>query len=457
MTVDERKIMLRVSEPIRDGHALGNRTGLYGELSRMARRPVMGLAAVTVAFVLMTDFSASARPRLARAGNFSGVLAKQAVKVAGVKAGPFAPDKLKVWHWQWSNPVIVPSKGEYQNIYAPEVLRTTRGTYLYYHGWENRLGVDDRHDRIFLAYWYDGWQKREPPILAPAFTGESLVGCGEWHVDDPCVVESNGRYYMLHTDLEFPRSALADGRTINDSKDWIAVAVSDDGIRWGKKGPIRTDIPGHDGLYFANPQLWNGGGFLHVGIAGPSVVWTGDVWRLCFDRPVPNSSVNEETWFDYPEAAAVYGRFVSYAETRDPDFVEWSFKADLQHVPGRIDVDVDVARVNGWYFKVTASFHKGLFGAVSRDGVAFEWVDPYAEAGQAYLGAMLPPYGSEVFPKHDRHAYDVQVVSPEIVHDKDCVYALMYGASPRDHLDWAQICEVYLQRKIEFRLTDGRL
>lgn len=50
--------------------------------------------------------SGYAEPRLIKTGQFSGKLADKAVKITGVKPGPFEQHKLKVWHWQWNNPVV---------------------------------------------------------------------------------------------------------------------------------------------------------------------------------------------------------------------------------------------------------------------------------------------------------------------------------------------------------------
>ncbi len=419
------------------------------------------MAFVAVAGAAMADGAISGR--FIKVGSFSPEDAPGPIRVVGVKAGPFHPDKLKTWHWQWDNPVIEPKEGgPHRNLYGPALFRDHFGTWLYYFGWQPHGGVNDIHDRIFVARRRGNrWETAEESVLSPDGAGaayDDRYEAGEWHVGDPYVIEAHGKYWMFYTSERFDRRVEWNDRELVYLRHTVGVAESDDRIHWRKKGPIRIDIPGYQGLPFGVAQTVGDEVRLHIGIARPCVIRCGSVWRMYFDRSAPNSTTDETPRLEYPGVAAVRAKYVAYAETSDPAMMDWEFKGDLKPPADRIDVDPDVALINGRYILVTASYGRGFFGAVSDDGVNFEPVPPHPAAEAVHQDAMLPPHGSSVFPDAEEHDYDYLVASPALIHDGERLYGMLYGTSKKDApMIHGRICAVYLQRRVVFQVADGRV
>lgn len=123
--------------------------------------------------------------------------------------------------------IVIEGKGESQcaphgrgNAYAPEILRDAAGLRMWYGG-QGR----DGHDRIHLATSVDGlrWEQR----------GVVLEDSSANHLNDPSVVEVKGVLFMYYT------------RAATGVSDEIAVATSQDGVRWTPRGTVlRPGAPG---------------------------------------------------------------------------------------------------------------------------------------------------------------------------------------------------------------------
>jgi hypothetical protein len=208
------------------------------------------------------------------------------------------------------------------NIYAPDVM-VEGGRYRMWFGGQGR----DGHDRIQLAESGDGltWQSR----------GVVLEDRDANHVNDPSVVKVGTTYFMYYT------------RAGSDVRDDIALATSEDGVVWAKKGVVlRPTAAG----------AWDS---LLVG--RPSVLVEGGLFRMWYDgrKDLPPDAPAENV----PKSSRSV-RAVGYAESRDGYAWERAGKAP---VFGGDAGGVHVTRVGDGYAMVYES-RDGTRLAIGTDG-----------------------------------------------------------------------------------------
>jgi hypothetical protein len=257
------------------------------------------------------------------------------------------------------------------NVYAPEVRREG-GRYRMWYGGQGR----DGHDRIHLAESDDGtdWIRKGVVLEDPSAN----------HVNDPSVVRVGGTYYLYYT------------RAGAGVRDEIALATSQDGVRWERRGIVLR--PG-------SPGEWDS---LLVG--RPSVLHEGGRFRMWYDgrKDLPPGPLAE----GLPTSADSH-RFVGHATSEDG--VVWTKHGD-NPVFARDAGGVDVERVGGGYLMVYES-HEGTRAAVSPDGIA--WRD---------RGLWVPRSDGEA----DRHGH----VTPMLLPGEDGgTSSLFVGAAPAKSWD----------------------
>jgi sucrose-6-phosphate hydrolase SacC (GH32 family) len=208
------------------------------------------------------------------------------------------------------------------NVYAPEI-HFENGIYRMWFGGQGR----DGHDRIQLAESTDAlhWRQR----------GVVLEDQSANHVNDPSVVRVGNRYFMYFT------------RAHVDIRDEIAVATSEDGVHWTKRGIAIAPSP--------EPN-WDS---LLVG--RPSVLVENGRFRMWYDGRK-----------DLPPGAPATGvpvsagseRAVGYAESRDG--LHW-VRPQREPVFKAGAGGVQVSHLGKRLLMVYES-HEGTLAAVSDDG-----------------------------------------------------------------------------------------
>lgn len=155
-----------------------------------------------------------------------------AVAAAGLAAAGFAPPFGKVARVQ-SEPILSPrGKGfEGAGVFNPAVIEVGEKTIMLYRAQDakgtSRIGYASSNDGLYFT-------RRAEPVLAPEAPYEKGGG-----VEDPRVVEINGRYWMTYTGYND-----IDG-TGPDHKDaQLCLAVSDDLVHWKRQGVIMPAYKG---------------------------------------------------------------------------------------------------------------------------------------------------------------------------------------------------------------------
>lgn len=269
------------------------------------------------------------------------------------------------------------------NVYAPHVL-IEDGRYRMWFGGQGK----DGHDRIQLAESDDGlhWQTR----------GVVLEESDANHVNDPCVVKHGSDYWMYYT------------RAASDILDEIALATSEDGVRWTKRGIVLRPSP---------PGNWDS---LLVG--RPSVLVEGDLFRMWYDgrqdlplnAPASNVPKSKDSI-----------RAVGYATSRDG--IHWT-RPHSAPVFGDNAGGVDVVRLLDGYAMVYEG-RNGTRLATSTDGLAWKPRGLLAEIS----GTATDRYGH---------------VTPFVLTDaKSNPIALFVGAAGSASWDRNEIVRIELSRR----------
>lgn len=250
-------------------------------------------------------------------------------------------------------PILLPS-GKWQsaphgngNIYAPEVL-FDNGIYRMWFGGQGK----DGHDRIQLAESVDGkkWVTK----------GVVLEDKKANHVNDPTVVKVDGTYWMYYT------------RADKDIRDDIAVAISNDGIKWSQKGVV---------LRPTSAGKWDS---LLVG--RPSVLYENGLFRMWYDgrKDLPLGAPAE----DVPKSSTSV-RSVGYAESNNG--IDWTRPQEVP-VFGEDAGGVHVVRIAQHYVMVYES-RDGTRMATSSNGLNWNsqrlWIDRSSTTDDAY-GHVTP-------------------------------------------------------------------
>lgn len=220
------------------------------------------------------------------------------------------------------------------NVYAPHVLREDAGHYRMWYGGQGR----DGHDRILYAESDDGGSTW-------AFKGVALEDPTANHVNDPSVVKVGGVYFMFYT------------RAPRDVVDEIALATSEDGVRWRPRGTVLS--PGDA----TAPGAWDA---LLVG--RPSVLHEGGVFKMWYDGRK-----------DLPPGAPAAGvpksprstRAVGYATSRDG--LRWEKHAANPVFVGHGAGAVDVQCIGRAGYAMVYESRDGTRLGTSPDGV--QWTD----------------------------------------------------------------------------------
>ena len=224
------------------------------------------------------------------------------------------------------------------NVYAPDVM-VDGGRLRMWYGGQGK----DGHDRIHLAESKDGkgWTRR----------GVVLDTGSANHVNDPSVVKAGDLYYLYYT------------RAQADVVDEIALATSNDGLRWEPRGIVVR--PG-------KKDAWDG---LLVG--RPSVLHEAGLFKMWYDgrKDLPPGSPAANVPKS-PESR----RAVGHATSKDG--IHWT-KHPGNPVFGHDAGGVDVKRIANHYVMVYES-HEGTMAATSRDGVSWHdrglWLSRSGEA-----------------------------------------------------------------------------
>lgn len=185
-------------------------------------------------------------------------------------------------------PIMRPGGGtEGDNIYAPDVHKEGNAWKMWYGGQGS-----DIHDRIHYAESSDGinWDKKGMVLDDDN---------GEFHVNDPSVVNVNGTYYMFYTNNP------------NDIKeDRIDLATSTDGIHWIKQGRV-LDVGG----------TWD-----NIIVSRPSVIYENGTFKMWFDTLSNNPNYSGHRWIGY--ATSTDGKHF----TKHPNPVGEGGAVDVKHI-----------------------------------------------------------------------------------------------------------------------------
>ena len=213
------------------------------------------------------------------------------------------------------------------NIYAPDVIWDGTGFRMWYGGQGK-----DGHDRISYAESADGQKWLRQGVVVK----DDLAN----HVNDPCVVEVNGRFLMYYT------------RTEKDVVDRIDLAVSNNGRKWEPKSAVIA--AGSEGAWDA------------LSVGRPSVIFQDGKFKMWYDGRkdfLPDAPVKGVP------TSPTSRRSVGYA-TSDDGF-RWVRHSD-NPVFGHDAGAVDVKRLRDQFIMLFES-REGTRYAVSNDGL--KWID----------------------------------------------------------------------------------
>ncbi|NUN12052.1 MAG: hypothetical protein HUU55_00295 [Myxococcales bacterium] len=230
------------------------------------------------------------------------------------------------------NPVLVPTPTAANqgadNCYAPSVLRVGNEWWM----WYGAQGADG-HDQIFFAKSIDlvTWQKH------PTWTNPAPVisnGTSN-HVNDPSVVNFNGKWIMAYTDAA------------TGEDDRVFYAESKDGLQWTKHGEI---------IGIGSAGAWDSGK-----VGRPAIVVDGDTVWMWYDGQKPGG-----------------GRHVGVAMSSDgKNFVKYEANPVILNAGA-----VDVAKV-GDFFVLLAEGGDGTHMYLAKN--PFQW---------QYRGLLLAKSGA---------------------------------------------------------------
>jgi sucrose-6-phosphate hydrolase SacC (GH32 family) len=243
----------------------------------------------------------------------------------------------------------------------------------------------DGHDRIQLAESHDGltWQSHGVVLEDPSAN----------HVNDPSVVKRGDTYFMYYT------------RAATDIRDEIALAISDDGIHWTKRGVVLLPSPS--------------GSWDSLLVGRPSVLFDGDRFRMWYDgrKDLPLGAPAPDNL-----KSATSARAVGYAESHDG--FHWTRRQPTP-VFGENAGGVAVVRIGNHYAMVYESA-AGTQLAVSSDGLAWQ-----------PKGLFVPLSGGDL----DRYGH----VTPFLlVDDKSAAASLFVGAARNGRWDENVIARIDL-------------
>jgi hypothetical protein len=252
-----------------------------------------------------------------------------------------------------------------KNLYAPSLVDTGAGWYVYCGGWRDPR---DENDRIYLAGTPDYSLRGE-------FTPTNVVIDNGFYVHacDPSVVRLNEKAWVM---------AL----TVFRDRDWIAISVSPDGVKWS---PNTFRDRAHE-VRFHKAKVTTA--------ARPALLYddTNSRWELYFDGTVDGKA----------------GFYLAYSEDQVPrDFVIQGAVADSTWA------DAEVKRVGGRYFVAYRRPEKEQF----------PWVIRWAESKD---GRWFTERGMLLTPDADNPFDDMGVTNPGLAVDRNGVIrALLYGGT----------------------------
>ncbi len=278
------------------------------------------------------------------------------------------------------------------NVYAPCVL-ADGGLLKMWYGGQGK----DGHDRIFYAESKDGhtWDRKSVVLKDDSAN----------HVNDPCVLKVDGRYFMFFT------------HTKTDVIERIDVATSNDGLNWDVRGTA---------LAPAEPGAWDS-----LSVGRPAVIYEDGLFKMWFDGRKnfpPNSPVKNVPFSDNSQ------RHVGYATSKDG--VHWD-RHTGNPVFGHDAGGIDVKRVGKTLVMLVES-REGTRLATSRDGIG--WTD---------RGVFVPRSGKDL----DAFGH----VTPFLLLDeKSGVDRLYFGASSAETWDHNKIAVVQLAKGFVKQCAEGK-
>ena len=147
------------------------------------------------------------------------------------------------------NPILLPdlsSDWECKNVFNPAVIHHNGLFHMHYRAqgldWISRVGYAVSEDGIH-------WNRMRQPVLAP------IDGTDSRGIEDPRVVEINGRFYMCYT--AYGREFTGDGKPTHARGGVLPmIAVSDNLVAWERLGPIVRGEDNKDHVLF--PRKVNG-------------------------------------------------------------------------------------------------------------------------------------------------------------------------------------------------------
>jgi len=257
------------------------------------------------------------------------------------------------------------------NIYAPHVIRDGKTLRMLYGG----QGVDG-HDRIMYAESRDGrrWTRK----------GGVIDNGTSNHVNDPCIVVVDGRYFMFYT------------RADKDVVDQIDVATAGNGQR-----------PKHHGVALAPGKK---GAWDSLLVGRPAVIYEDGLFRMWYDGRKDLSPGSPATGVPKSPTST---RSVGYATSRDGlRWTRYEGNPVFHHDAGAVDVKRFGDRLVMLY-----ESREGTRLASSRDGT--HWTNH---------GLLAAKSGR----RHDAYGH----VTPFLLIDPDRqVHELYVGASAAESWD----------------------
>lgn len=341
----------------------------------------------------------------------------------GIKAGPFDPNKLSEWHYDYRMPLYESNcSTSRQNIYAPQAVwnEPMNEWYVYYGGNDeaSNAGCDTAHDNIFYVPTDAEFQSFDE--------SENLMIISEGsfrNANNPALTKSpDGQWGMVYTAGWCPASyGSSSCAAAGEENNLPAYATSSDGVNWSPSSP---------GDPFGANNLISVSNF-HNGTWNDSTQYINNQNGLLYDHGY--------FWYYYgPEGLG--GKDYRAYSTDMANFTETGYVMDGAMASVN---DVKKFRYNGndYYMMVAQHNDQGVYYSVTSDPTAFP-----------VLSTLFSTTG--VTEGDESIAQDNYIVSAGMVADETTLYGVLYGAAENSSLNTNKIFAKWLQKKVYFSNED---
>ncbi len=338
-----------------------------------------------------------------------------------VGAGPFDPNKISNWNYDYRLPIYESDCSSRQNVYSAQAEwnDATQQWYMYYGGNDDasNTGCDATNDRIFYLPTDEEFQ------IFSEGDSQMIIDNGEFrNANNPALTRTpDGQWAMVYTagwcDASY---GTADCRALGDENDLPAYAVSSDGLTWAPDNP--GDPFGTNNLIAVDN--WHGGDWA-------ASQWLNNQSGLLYDHGL--------YWYYYgPEGLG--GKDYRAYSTDMVNFTDTDYVMDGAMASVN---DVKKFRFGGDEYYMMVAHHNGqqVYYSVSTDPASFPVL-------QTLFSTTGITEGDESV------AQDNYIVSAGIVADTTTLYGVLYGAAETSSLNTNKIFAKWLQKKVYFSNED---